>query len=321
MIGVVVIGRNEGARLLACLVSLKGQADRIVYVDSGSRDGSVAAAHEAGAEVVELDPALPFTAARARQAGFEALMAGMPPEAVQFVDGDCTVEPGWLPAARAALNADETLGLVTGWRSEIHPEISVYNRMCDVEWHRPAGPIETCGGDMMVRVRAYRQAGGFDPGLIASEDDEFCLRLAKAGWRLERLPRVMTRHDIAMTRFSEWWRRLVRAGHGIAQVGHMHPPRFARERRRALVFGFILPLVALLGLVTTLWLSLAVVLIYLLSYVRTVRGLCVTEGLPLREALHQSVFLSLSKFPNLIGMALFHWRRLRGKSMRIIEYK
>ena len=41
-VGVVAIGRNEGARLRRCLTSLAGQCDRIIYVDSGSTDDSVA---------------------------------------------------------------------------------------------------------------------------------------------------------------------------------------------------------------------------------------------------------------------------------------
>ena len=55
-LGIVVIGRNEGQRLINCLKSVKSQADTaIVYVDSGSTDGSVAAAQQLGVTVVNLD--------------------------------------------------------------------------------------------------------------------------------------------------------------------------------------------------------------------------------------------------------------------------
>ncbi len=100
VVDAVVIGRNEGARLVACLASLRGQVRRVVYVDSGSTDGSVAAAEAAGAEVVGLDMGRPFTAARARNAGLARLEgAGF----VQLVDGDCEVRQGWVAAALAAL--------------------------------------------------------------------------------------------------------------------------------------------------------------------------------------------------------------------------
>ena len=101
-IAAVAIGRNEGERLRRCLTSLVQQAERVVYVDSGSDDDSVQMARAMGVQVVQLDNAVPFTAARARNAGFEALKPDLP-DYVHFVDGDCGVTPGWLAqAARRA---------------------------------------------------------------------------------------------------------------------------------------------------------------------------------------------------------------------------
>lgn len=320
-VDLILIGRNEGARLERCLASAQG-ARRVVYVDSGSSDNSVAAAGAAGAEVVHLDPSLPFTAARARHAGFLHLEStGGAAEFVQFIDGDCGIVPGWIDAGQVALAGDESLGMVTGWRAEISPEASVYNALAHLEWRRPAGEIMACGGDMMVRKAAYLEAGGFDPTVIAAEDDELCCRLRKSGCRLRRLPVEMTRHDAAMTRFGQWWRRAERSGHGFAQVGWLHPDYFTRERRRVWVWGLFAPLLALIGLVTSLWLTALVALAYLASWLRSAKGLVRNDGLPWRQALHHGVFLTLSKFPNLIGMLRFHMRRLRGRDMRIIEYK
>ena len=88
--GIVAIGRNEGERLRLCLESVVGRGHTIVYVDSGSSDGSVGLARSKGVEVVELDLALPFTAARGRNEGFARLEAINPGvRFVQFVDGDC----------------------------------------------------------------------------------------------------------------------------------------------------------------------------------------------------------------------------------------
>jgi GT2 family glycosyltransferase len=317
-IAVVVIGRNEGARLVASLASLQGVVSRIVYVDSGSTDDSLQAAREAGAQVVELDLSVPFTAARARNAGFAAL--NPIPELVQFIDGDCMVEPGWIEHGLAALDAHEDMGIVTGWRSEIHPDTSVYNGLVDFEWHRPSGDIEVCGGDMIVRSKTFLDVDGFNPRLIAGEDEEFCIRVGKAGWRLHRLAEKMTKHDADMMRFGQWWQRAVRAGHAYAHVSTLHPEYSRRTRIRIFVFGAVLPLIAILGLIFSRWLLVPVFLLYLLSYVRTVRGLR-AAGLAPDKARHQSVFLSLSKVPNLIGMITYYWRKLRNKDMLLIEYK
>jgi GT2 family glycosyltransferase len=317
-IAVVVIGRNEGTRLIASLASLQGVVSRIVYVDSGSSDNSLQAARDAGAQVVELDLSVPFTAARARNAGFEAL--DPVPAFVQFIDGDCIVEPDWVPAGLAALVQNENIGIVTGWRSEIHPDASIYNGLVDFEWHRPAGDIEACGGDMMVRASVFGYVGGFNPNVIAAEDDEFCTRVRNANWRVHRLPVRMTLHDADMMRFEQWWQRAVRTGHGFAQVGALHPQYFLRSRQRVWFYGAFLPLAALLALVLSKWLLLPVLGLYAVSYVRTVRGL-LAAGLAPRKALHQSILISLSKFPNLIGTLTYHWRVLRSSDMAIIEYK
>lgn len=319
--GIVAIGRNEGDRLRRCLASLLPTGARIVYVDSGSSDGSVAAARALGVEVVELDPAAPFTAARGRNAGVAALRRDGLPEYLQFIDGDCTLVDGWLEAAAATLDAEPALGLVTGWRSEIDRDASVYNQMCDVEWHRPAGEIRACGGDMMVRARVFERIGGFDAGLICSEDEDFVLRLRKAGHMARRIPRDMTRHDAAMRRFAQWWRRTLRAGHGFAEVGRRHPDHFVAERRRAWLYGLALPAIAILGGVWIGWPAPAAVAAgYALSWARTARGLA-ASGQPGAEAHRHAAFYTLAKIPHVLGMLVFHARRQLGRQARLIEYK
>jgi len=298
-VGAVVIGRNEGARLQRCLNSLLPQVTHLVYVDSGSQDESAAFARSVGAIVVELDTSIPFTAARARNAGFEALMDLSDLEFVQFIDGDCIVEADWISKARAAIASDPQLGLVTGWRREIYPDNSIYNALCDVEWHRPAGQIAACGGDMMVRAAAFDDVAGFNHQVIAAEDDEFCQRLAGANWKLLRIPEQMSLHDANMLHFSEWWKRAERSGHGFAQVSDLHKGYFAPERKRVLVFGGVLPLLALFGLLFSGLLLLLVALAYGLSYGRTILGLK-KEGVIERPLLYQLAgLLSLSKLPNM----------------------
>lgn len=319
-IGVVIIGRNEGERLVNSLTSLQGEAGFVVYVDSGSTDGSLDNAAELGAETLLLTTDMPFTAARARNAGYARLMErATPPRFVQFIDGDCRIEPGYLARAAAALDADDGLAVVTGWRAEIYPEASIYNAMCDYEWHAPAGDIIACGGDMMVRAAAFDQVGGFNPQVIAAEDDEFCTRLRKAGWRLLRLPEAMTHHDANMHHFGAWWRRMVRAGHGFEQVNDLHPEHFARERKRMWIYSALL-VVALLGALF-FWPLLALVLaLYAASYLRTIQGLTKSGMAPGRAA-HHGFYLFLSKFPNTIGAATYRRRMRKGADMEIIEYK
>jgi hypothetical protein len=156
--------------------------------------------------------------------------------------------------------------------------------------------------------------------VIAAEDDEMCQRLRAAGGQLWRIDAEMTLHDAAMMRFGQWWRRAVRAGHGFAQLGALHPGYFAAERRRVLVWALGLPLAAVAFAVIWPPGVLAVLALYALSFARVARRFR-GMGLDLRPALGCAGLITLSKFPNLQGMAIYWLRRLRGRDATIIEYK
>jgi GT2 family glycosyltransferase len=212
-----------------------GQLDHVVYVDSGSRDDSVGLAQGLGVAVVELDPAQPFTAARARNAGAAALATAQPNVAlVQFIDGDCELDAGWLAAAMAAMAGSPTIAVACGRRRERHPEASVYNRLCDIEWNTPVGDAEACGGDALMRLAAFRAVGGFDPALIAGEEPDLCHRLRQAGWTVRRIDADMTRHDAGMTSASQWWARAKRSGYATAEAWRRRGRSDPRLRRQAL---------------------------------------------------------------------------------------
>ena len=118
------------------------------------------------------------------------------------------------------------LALACGRRRERFRERSIYNRLADLEWDMPIGEIKGSHGDILVRAEAFRQVGGFDTGVLVSEDYELCVRLRKRGWILLRIDGEMTLHDMAMTRFGQWWWRSVRSGYGYADGLMLHggPP-------------------------------------------------------------------------------------------------
>jgi GT2 family glycosyltransferase len=313
-VGAVIIGRNEGARLVACLGSFPASVRPLVYVDSGSTDGSVAAAQAAGAEVVALDMAQPFTAARARNAGFARLRELGAPEFVQFVDGDCLLQPGWLPAAEAFLTGHPKVGVVCGRRREIRPEASVWNRLCDAEWDTPVGEAKFCGGDALMRVAAVQAVRGYDPALIAGEEPELCVRLRAAGWQVWRIDEEMTLHDAAMTRFGQWWKRMRRSGHAFAEGAALHgasPERlWVAETRRAVLWGVILPALAIFGALISPW-ALALLLLYPVQAFRLSR----------RYGWERGVFLAMAKLPEAAGVVEYRLNRLRRRRAGLIEYK
>ena len=251
----VVIGRNEAARLRECLESVVHGCRRAVYVDSGSIDGSVGIARSFGIPVVELDPSLPFSAARARNEGFAWLSreGAAVIDHVQFVDGDCILERGWLAAAVRALDHDRTLGAVTGLAREQSTRSSVYNLLCEIELAVPAGEIEACGGVVMMRAIALQSAGGFDSTLAAGEEPELCLRLRRLGWRLECLPVPMMRHDLDMHSFRQWCARSRRCGRAYFESWWKHRAGSeafrAREVARIVAWGGVVPLLTVVAVI------------------------------------------------------------------------
>jgi glycosyltransferase involved in cell wall biosynthesis len=292
-VGVVIIGRNEGERLRTCIESVLCEQVTAVYVDSGSVDDSVALARSFGLPVIELDPARPFTAARARNAGADQLEERFPSlPYIHFIDGDCEMVAGWLPAARAALEAEPGTGAVCGRRRERHPDSTPYNRLCDLEWNTSVGYADTVGGDALFRLVAFRDGGGFSAELIAGEEPDLCHRVRLAGWRIRRLDHDMTVHDAAMTRFGQWWQRNRRSGYATAEALWRRGMRNPRMWRNVLSNLFwALPLAW--PLLPVLWLRV-----------------CWRRG-----ALEAS-FITLGKLPHCQGQ-LDYWRNAR----RLIEYK
>jgi GT2 family glycosyltransferase len=296
-----------------------------VYVDSGSTDGSVEWARPRCSEVVALDTALPFTAARARNAGFEALVARHPEvDSVQFVDGDCEVAPGWLDRAARELARDPRRAVVCGRRRERHPGRSVYNRIIDVEWDTPVGEARACGGDALMRAAALREVGGFDGSLIAGEEPELCLRLRRRGWTIHRVDAEMTLHDADMTRFAQWWRRSLRGGYGYGQGRALHggaPERLYVHKVRSIVLsGAVVPALALGLAPATAGLSLALLAWYPARIARFA-GACRRRGLAARDAWTYSAFCMLANAPQLVGLARHAASRLGRRPARLIEYK
>lgn len=326
-IGIVIIGRNEGARLQRCLKSLPAGIPKI-YVDSDSSDGSVDLARAMEVQALAVDPSKPMSAARSRNEGFAALLAAHPGvHYVQFLDGDCTIEPGWLDAAAAALQEDPRRSAVVGHLIELHADATPYNRLCALEWKSPPGDLKdfgAFGGISMIRATVFRDLGGFRPEVIAGEDSEFGVRMGLAGYRVTKIDHVMATHDANITRFRQWWLRAVRAGHAIGQRSHLNGATAqrdcVRERNSTWLWGIGLPLVTVgAAPVSGGWSLLLLPLAYGWMVLRVVRFRR-SRGDSMADAVLYARYLLLAKFANAWGLLKFHFNQ-QTQRFEIIEYK
>jgi glycosyltransferase involved in cell wall biosynthesis len=295
----------------------------IIYVDSASQDGSPERARDLGAIVIPVRPARP-SAAIGRNAGWRAAKAAC----VLFLDGDTVLEPGFAAAAMAHV-AEPKIAVVWGHRRESHPEASVYNRVMDLDWIYPPGLSDFCGGDAVIRREVLEAVGGFSEELIAGEEPEMCQRIRALGLEILHIDQPMTRHDLAIDRWSAYWKRAVRAGYAYAEVSERLKdsvfPLWTREaRRNRLHAGVLLAIVAL-----------APALSFALGQSWPVgAGLFLLLALVLRTAykakwksrdpwtlVAYGVHSHLQQIPIALGQLSYWWDRWRGHQRLLIEYK
>jgi len=327
-LSVIVVGRNEGDRLVRCLESVAAATPpaalwEIIYVDSASNDGSVDRAARLGASVISVTPARPCAAA-GRNAGWRAAHAAT----VLFLDGDTVLAPHFIPQALDEF-ANPRIGVVFGNRRESNTDGSIYNRVLDLDWILPAGPIEFCGGEALVRRQVLEAVGGYDERLIAAEDTELCARIRAIGYTILHLDRPMVTHDLAITRFSQYWRRALRTGYAYAEVSEgIRPtdsPVWYRQARRSRFQGAVMiAIVAGAPILAVAARSLVPVLIGIgIIAVLAIRTAihCRWKKAPLFIRLLHGLHSHIVQIPMLFGLLKYKLDRLDGRTPELIEYK
>ncbi len=331
LVSVVVIGRNEGERLMRCLDAIE-RCDRsrcrleVIYVDSNSSDGSPQRVAARGVPVLQVQPLRP-SAALGRNAGWQAAQG----EFVMFLDGDTQLLPDFLRQALATMEQSD-VGIVWGDLRELHPEQSCYVRVLDLDWIYPPGDTDFCGGNALMRRAVLQQVQGFDDQLIAGEEPEMCRRIRAAGHRIVHVNVPMALHDLAITTWSAYWRRAFRSGYAYAEVSARFrgspDPLWLRESRRNLVHGGVLLAAPLLlgliwALLPALWasgLSISGALLVLLLLGRTARR-CAWKSSDRVSCWMYAVHSHLQQIPILLGQLAQKRDARRGRLRQLIEYK
>jgi len=191
-LSVVVIGRNEEARIAECLRSVITAAAQvgvaeIVMVDSASDDRTVEIARSCGVRVVSLKSDSNVSASAGRFVGFHKTQGDL----VMFVDGDTVINREWFSSAIPYFAEDHIAG-VMGDLNDLDaqgmelPYVGPRNeKATSCPWFRGIG---------MYRRSAMNEVGTFNPYLKEEEEAELAFRLTRQGWQLLSVPEKMGSH-------------------------------------------------------------------------------------------------------------------------------
>ena len=327
-LSVVIIGRNEGTRLVRCLESVKamnfpGEEVEIVYVDSASTDDSPEVATRFGAKVISVKPERP-TAALGRNAGWRAAKAPF----VLFLDGDTILEPDFI---KKALNefVNPFTAVVFGHRREIYPNSSIYNRVLDLDWISPVGNAQYCGGDALMRREVLEKVNGYNENLIAGEEPEMCSRMRIEGFLISHIDAPMTEHDLAIKHFSQYWRRATRTGYAYAEISQRlrqtEIPLWKEDVRRNITRTLILSFLFFASFTGSLLFSsiipfIAFLIFFLFMSLRSAYKMRWKTN-DLYTLLLYGFHSQLQHFPIFVGQLQFYRDKNTANRRGLIEYK
>ena len=195
-ITIVVIGLNEETHLEGVFSSIMNQSyprDRVelIYVDSGSRDASVAIARRNADKVFEEISHYP-TAARGRNKGLREASHRF----IHFLDGDTEIGPDYLAIAIDKLVANERLAAVVGYVDEKDRDRNRLNFLFSAALSkRDEGFVAQPKAGGTFRTDLLRSLGGYDERIRLGEESELGERVLSAGYKILQVEDIMCTHD------------------------------------------------------------------------------------------------------------------------------
>ena len=191
-ISLVIPVRDEASSIHQLIASVKNQTrqpDEVIFVDGGSKDGTV----EILRRVCDQEPAFRLIAARKALPG-QGRNIGVAQAAydwIAFTDAGNLLEPNWLEELIACAGSDPDTAIVCG---NFDPVADSFFKQCASTAYLPNKLPRGSGlvrgpfiASSLVRRDAWQAAGGF-PDLRAAEDLMFFEELERQGFKFKWTP-------------------------------------------------------------------------------------------------------------------------------------
>lgn len=224
-LSVVISSRDRARELAGCLRSLvpeRSEIHEIIVADDGSVDDTAAVAAAAGCAVVRLPTRGGICVAR------NAGAARATGEILAFIDDDTEVEPGWAATLLRAFADGPALvggGILAPPPESLAARYRGHYEAHDVQGRSGFLPF-ICGANFAIRTEVFRNLGGFDEELPASEDLDLSFRVQLAGYKVSYAP------DAALVH----WPRASMAAFLRQRAHHVHGDRVVSLKYREFPF-------------------------------------------------------------------------------------
>jgi GT2 family glycosyltransferase len=216
---IIILNWNGCDDTLACLTSLNNldyPAYKVIVVDNGSVDDSIAVIRAAFPQVTYVEAGTNLGFVGGNNLGLEYAHK-MGAEYTLLLNNDTEVAPNFLQKLVEAAEEDPTVG-VAGPMIYYHatPKV-IWSAGGVLNWRRGStrmvgiGEIDNdqfdgaphpmdfiTGCAFLIKMPVYEQVGGFDSRFFAYyEETEWCVRVARAGYRILLVPQAKVWHKIS----------------------------------------------------------------------------------------------------------------------------